>query len=455
VIVTEDLNETPEEVGSTITQAESVKRNLAISRLWVHPGERAIDIYSATHDKKEIIGRKSCTLGDWERQQIAAGKIVGYRFPMQCREALQQGLYWPRPWSELCHYQCKYGINNECIECLRDSRNNKKTASVLAKINYWIYKNCGDDCCKKEAGKWKKCEFTEECYGCLCGGTNLTQKKENECLDWICGGSEANFVCCHETPLEFRLDITRILVEWAKEFPVIIPGIKGFDIYAWSTGGINWPEIKQAGYKFVFTKATEGKKFSPYRLEQNIKNVKEALAQGMYVGIYHFGRPFHNTADEEAEFFVKHFEKLISGLDQLSKDKLLIPALDIEDYSNYKLKDFTSEQLSNWIKKWMEKVEEKIGVTPLLYIQSSYAKTLIKPEITKYPLWIAHWNQGIRLPDAGVWKKQGKDWVFWQWTDRQLIEVAREIRQIDVNLFYSADEEDLKKFTFQNLLKVK
>ncbi len=211
IIVTEDLNKIPEEVGDTITQAEAIKRNLTISRLWLRPSDRKIDVYSLRGDKKEIIGKKSCALGVWEREQIAAGEIVGERFPMQCREALKQRLYWPRPWSELCHYQCKDGLNNECIKCLRNPKNNKETASILAKINYRIFNKCGNDCCKEKSGEWEKCEITKECYSCLCGGPVLTKKLENECLDWICGGSQANFICCHEAPMEFYVGFDKVI----------------------------------------------------------------------------------------------------------------------------------------------------------------------------------------------------------------------------------------------------
>lgn len=63
-----------------------------------------------------------------------------------------------------------------------------------------IKKGASKKCCGSE------CEdgLNAACYSCLCpkGPKEATTE---ECLDWICGGSKSNWVCCHEQPIETPL----------------------------------------------------------------------------------------------------------------------------------------------------------------------------------------------------------------------------------------------------------
>jgi len=161
---------------------------------------------------------KSCALSALERKLVADGRI-GDVFPLQCKQAYEEGIYWPRQWSMECFKECESGSEDKCIECL--AKDPGASASQLAKINYKIYGTCRDKCGIEnppDSGKWEW-EMTQECQKCLCtikeriapvagsggitgGAVREKLLSEEACLSWLCGGSSSNWVCCHETILE-------------------------------------------------------------------------------------------------------------------------------------------------------------------------------------------------------------------------------------------------------------
>ncbi|MCL5010772.1 MAG: hypothetical protein M1127_00985 [Patescibacteria group bacterium] len=135
-----------------------------------------------------------CSLTYLEQKRAEAGKY-GFRFPMRCQEAIDQGIYWPKPWSEKCQKQCYQGSGEECAVCLGKCEGN----SVLANINCKIFSsgqnekcapNPNSQCCGEQCSEGIG---SKECQQCLCQG--LTKE---QCRDWLCAGSKNNFVCCDE-----------------------------------------------------------------------------------------------------------------------------------------------------------------------------------------------------------------------------------------------------------------
>lgn len=160
-------------VGAKITIPEQAKRYIYAAREWVH------DTPS---------GERNCTVPLNEMDEVQQG-IKGDRYPMKCIDALELGLYWPRPWSESCNTECALAPTDECIDCLAQCKGN----SVLANLNCKIYSTCGSSCNTDKINK--------ECLNCLCTDENGERLSNNQCASWICGGSRFNYVCCHETPL--------------------------------------------------------------------------------------------------------------------------------------------------------------------------------------------------------------------------------------------------------------
>ncbi|MCD6094489.1 glycoside hydrolase family 25 protein, partial [bacterium] len=233
--------------------------------------------------------------------------------------------------------------------------------------------------------------------------------------------------------------------------------VKGIDLASWQEGHIDWSKLRQEGYKFVFTKATEGFIEGSYWARPGVKeNVKEALNAGMLVSIWHFARPVVNryNAKDEAESFVKFFNELLNELSFEDKKKFLRPALDIEDIKDNEGhciecpgQNLGKKELSDWIHEWMDTVENLIGVEPIIYVNSGYAKNYLEDSVAQYNLWIAHWTNNPDVsPDIGIWKKMGKDWDFWQWIGETIIEGVQ--RTVDLDLF-NGGEFKLKDFTME------
>ncbi len=176
--LTEDIRiKDQEDISQKITRPEMVRRKLQLVREWLHASTE--------------IGKRSCSLTESERKKVAKGEM-GDRYPMRCLDALKQGFYWPKMWSENCQEECGIkGKIEECASCLADP--DKKGTSALSKINYKIYATCQTNC---QEG------LNENCIDCLCTNEKGEKLSDNECIAWICGGSYYNYVCCHETPLE-------------------------------------------------------------------------------------------------------------------------------------------------------------------------------------------------------------------------------------------------------------
>src|SRR5207248_678564 len=68
----------------------------------------------------------------------------------------------------------------------------------------------------------------------------------------------------------------------------------GIDTSHWD-GTINWTSVKNAGYVFAFTKATQGTGYNDPTLATNMTNAKAA---GEFIGVYHFSE--HNDTTHTA-----------------------------------------------------------------------------------------------------------------------------------------------------------
>jgi|GEM_PF-2051597 len=190
-VVTEDIAQEDERVGETkISDTEYVLRYIDyVEKYWLTPSPLG----------------NTCALSKTERERVKAGKM-GEKYPKSCLAALADKTYSPKPWSETCEKECESGdLTNECRECLAECEGN----SIFARINCKLYRKDSHEKCKNIPGATNKCcgeecadGLTPECYSCLCPKTAGNEKAAEQCLDWICGGSRSNWVCCHEEPIE-------------------------------------------------------------------------------------------------------------------------------------------------------------------------------------------------------------------------------------------------------------
>jgi lysozyme len=130
--------------------------------------------------------------------------------------------------------------------------------------------------------------------------------------------------------------------------------LPGIDVSKWQ-GTIDWSKVAGAGIRFAIARATKGRTYIDPTFQAN---VNEARANGIVVGAYHRATPSGgataNIVDARAE--ANHYLDVASpGVGDL------IPALDIEETGGLAPAD-----LVVWVKAWVTRVTNVLGVKPML-----------------------------------------------------------------------------------------
>ena len=183
--------------------------------------------------------------------------------------------------------------------------------------------------------------------------------------------------------------------------------IKGVDISNLN-GSISIDSIKNTGHNFLIAKATEGSTFVDKYYNSNIAKAK---ALGLVTGAYHFAR-FQDRAKaiQEANFF----KQIAAGAK---------PDFVVLDFEQQCSGDMTEACLTF--------LEIVVTIAPaLIYCNPSYIKTHLNSKITKYPLWVAHYE--VNTPCFTLWSK----YAMWQYTDKG--QIPRISGYLDLNYMSEA-----------------
>lgn len=176
--------------------------------------------------------------------------------------------------------------------------------------------------------------------------------------------------------------------------------LKGVDVSKWQSVGAG------DGYDFVICKATEGCGYTDKTCDKHYQRAKK---NGQLRGVYHFARPdLGNSAVAEADWFLNETKGY-------QKDAILI--LDWEP----------SGQLGNvtWAKAWCDRVYEKTGVHPVIYMSASVVNGYDWSSVAKdCGLWIAGYPAKYNVANpptpnvSDMPYKIGKwaFWIIWQYT---------------------------------------
>lgn len=186
--------------------------------------------------------------------------------------------------------------------------------------------------------------------------------------------------------------------------------VKGIDVSN-HQGVINFRQVKQAGYEFVFIKATEGTNFRDRYFPANWYN---AHAEGFICGAYHYMKPKQNPdARTEADYFYDY----VTEQGALSKGDMLV--LDAET-----LTPADDGPYGNWCTYWLQIIESYFLFKPLCYTGQDYINRLhltSNPDIGNYGLWLASWVPNSQInnvtqanipPAPAPWPVT----AFWQYT---------------------------------------
>jgi GH25 family lysozyme M1 (1,4-beta-N-acetylmuramidase) len=180
-------------------------------------------------------------------------------------------------------------------------------------------------------------------------------------------------------------------------------------------GNVNMNQVKSAGIGFIVAKATEGSTFVDKYYNQNIANAKAA---GLLAGAYHFAKFTDiSTATNEANFF-------IANCKGANPDFVV---LDFEQCGIFG--DMTNACLA-----FLDIISK---VAPaVIYCNPSYISSYLNSNITKYPLWIAHYN--TKTPSTPLWGT----YDIWQYSD------SGQVSGVSSNV-----DLDIMTDDFYNLLK--
>lgn len=180
--------------------------------------------------------------------------------------------------------------------------------------------------------------------------------------------------------------------------------IKGCDIS-------NWQSTTPAGYSFYIMKATEGVGFTDKRMSYHTTH---ALQNTSLIGFYHFARPdLGNTAEAEADYFLNVVNEYIGKA---------VLALDLECY-NY-------GAYVSWTRAWINRVKQKTGVTPLLYVPGANAK---------------NFKQVCKDLNVGIWAPSSQDY----YTGMTVVMTQNVVNNLDTDYFYGTAEA-WKKYAATN-----
>lgn len=197
--------------------------------------------------------------------------------------------------------------------------------------------------------------------------------------------------------------------------PVALAETPGVDLSKWQ-GAVDFAKIKAAGNVYVFVKVSQGATGAD---PDYVRNIAGARAAGLYVGSYHF-----YVTGQSAQ---SQFENLVQHLDLKPGD--LPPVVDIEVLSKNSLPDLADE-----LKSFLDLIEKKYGVKPIIYSGENFANEYLKG-FADYPLWLAEYT-GAATPKLPLdWNA----WTFWQYS--QSGSVSGVNGAVDMNRFNGTAEQ--------------
>jgi len=202
--------------------------------------------------------------------------------------------------------------------------------------------------------------------------------------------------------------------------------VLGIDV-SHHNGVIDWKKVAGDGYKFVYLKLTEGKSYVDKTTYNNYIGAKNA---GLRVGFYHFAHPT-NDPIAEVDFFLKKLGEMKADLPH---------CLDLEEN-----KGLSKTKVSAFAMKWLEYLQKKTGITPIIYTGASFISANFTNSLAKYPLWVARYAggskrvQGFNSPGSStIWRS----WAMFQFTDSGKVNGIKgnvDINEMDLNFFKYID----------------
>lgn len=234
------------------------------------------------------------------------------------------------------------------------------------------------------------------------------KNKNNALLKWILG--IAFFISIVGVVFFVVRDVKPLTTSsFRKTVPTGFQSI-GLDI-SHHQGEIDWEKLMtESGFDslihFVYCKATEG---NTHFDKQWVRNRSILNEMGIPNGAYHFFTPTDPPLPQ-AEHFLNRWVK---------RDIDLPPVLDVET------EGFSDADLIEKMKIWLDFVEKKSGMRPIIYTSLHYYKTKFQNDFKNYKFWVAAYS---RKPDC----IEDSRIIHWQYSESARLPGIRE--KVDLNV---------------------
>ena len=171
-------------------------------------------------------------------------------------------------------------------------------------------------------------------------------------------------------------------------------------------GKLDWATIKKAGISFAIVRTGYGTGYTDAYFKRNIEG---ALAQGIFVGVYHFSYALDAAgAKNEAAFVLKLLEPY--------KDKIILPIFsdfeyDTVSYAKKQGVTLGKESFNAHAVAFCETIRAA-GYTPGVYYNLDYARNYVdKSRLDGYAQWYAQYAATASIGG----------WDFWQYSSSHAI----------------------------------
>jgi len=159
------------------------------------------------------------------------------------------------------------------------------------------------------------------------------------------------------------------------------------DVSNWQ-GRVNWRQVKASGVDRAYIKWGEGATVDA----QAVRNVTQARANGVQLGLYFYAHPSRSPLDS-ARWFIRTAAPYLKPGD-------LPPALDLEISEG-----LSWQQLNEWKQAWFAQVDAHIGCRAVFYSYLSFWQHMtLFPD---RPVWGADLRAGFKPPST---------WAIWQYS---------------------------------------
>lgn len=188
--------------------------------------------------------------------------------------------------------------------------------------------------------------------------------------------------------------------------------VRGFDISA-HNGYANLKAAADAGFEFVFIKASEGVDFRDPNFALNWQKARHA---GLAIGAYHFFR-FDKDGVEQADNFLR----------VIGPRPLDLPlVIDVEETGNPA--GIPLEKITERLQQMMEYLNMR-GHRVMLYSNRAGYEKLLYDDFRGYDLWICQFTDN----------SANSDWTFWQFDHHGHVPGIR--GEVDLDVYHGSRHE--------------